>query len=283
MNKRNKKMRLDKMLGNLGYGSRSEIKALIRQGAVTVNGMPAGDPGLQIDPEQDTVTLGGETVRYRDTVYIMLHKPAGVISATEDVRERTVLDLLDPELKVFSPFPVGRLDKDTEGLLLLTNDGKLAHEMLSPRKHVPKTYRAVVAGEVGAAEAEKFSKGVQLDDGYVTMPAELKVLVSVPLAEAKAHPVMAEPLGRMAPGVLEAPEAAKARHLCWIELTIYEGKFHQVKRMFQAVGRQVLYLRRISMGPLQLDSGLAPGEYRELTEEEIADLKAYNSRKEETR
>jgi len=270
-----KKMRLDKMLGNLGYGSRSEIKALIRQGAVTVNGAPAGDPGMQVDPAQDTVALNGQTVRYRETVYVMLHKPAGVISATEDARQRTVLDLLDKELAAFSPFPVGRLDKDTEGLLLITNDGKLAHELLSPRKHVPKTYRALVAGEVGAAEAEAFRQGVRLDDGYLTMPAELKVLAASPVEEAKGHPVLAEPLMRIARGQpAKAPETAGARVLCWTELTIYEGKFHQVKRMFRAVGREVLYLRRIAMGPLVLDPDLAPGEYRELSEEEIAALKA---------
>lgn len=280
MNTGGKKMRLDKMLGNLGYGSRSEIKALIKQGAVAVNGSPARDPGQQVDPAQDAVTLDGETVRYRDAVYVVMHKPAGVISATEDVRQRTVLDLLDDELKVFSPFPVGRLDKDTEGLLLLTSDGKLAHELLSPRRHVPKTYRALVAGEVGAAEAEMFRKGVTLDDGYVTMPAELTVLASAGAEEAGTHPAMAEPMGRIAPGRLED---AGGRPLCWVELTIFEGKFHQVKRMFQAVGRQVLYLRRVAMGPLELDPQLAPGQYRELTEEEIAALKAYNRGKEGAR
>ncbi len=266
------KMRLDKMLGNLGFGTRSEIKALVRQGAVTVNGEPAKDPGMQIDPARDAVALDGETVRYRDAIYVLLHKPAGVVSATEDVRDRTVLDLLDPKLRVFSPFPVGRLDKDTEGLLLLTNDGKLAHELLSPRKHVPKTYRAIVAGEVGAAEAEAFGRGVKLDDGYVTMPAELRVLASAPAAEAREHPAMAEPIARMAAGRLDT---ASSSVVCWIELAIHEGKYHQVKRMFAAAGKQVLYLRRIAMGPLRLDPGLAPGGWRELTEQEIAALKEF--------
>lgn len=272
-----KTIRLDKMLGNLGYGTRSGIKSLVRQGAVSVNGKPVKDPGLQIDPALDTVILDGETVRYRDTVYVLLHKPAGVLSATEDARDRTVLDLIDPELAVFSPFPVGRLDKDTEGLLLLTNDGKLAHELLSPRKHVPKTYRALVYGEVGAAEAEAFRSGIELDDGYVTMPAELVVLASANADDATSHPDIAEPFARMASGRLE-PSDKEA--VCWIELTIHEGKFHQVKRMFEAVGRRVLYLRRVSMGPLRLDPRLAPGEWRELTDEETESLKRY--RKDET-
>lgn len=265
-------MRLDKMLGNLGFGTRSEIKSLVRQGKVAVNGVAAKDPGMQIDPERDVVVLDGDTVRYRDKIYIMLHKPAGVVSATEDPRERTVLDLLDSGLTAFSPFPAGRLDKDTEGLLLLTNDGKLAHELLSPRKHVPKTYRALVLGEVGAAEAEAFAKGVVLDDGYLTLPAQLSLLATAAAPDAARHPDMAEPFARMA-----ADRASRAGDgiISWIELTLQEGKFHQVKRMFEAVGRKVLYLRRVSMGPLQLDPDLAPGEWRELTEEEIGSLKSY--------
>lgn len=265
-------IRLDKMLGNLGYGSRSGIKLLVKQGAVTVNGERAKDPGMQIDPGGDTVTLDGETIRYRDTVYILLHKPAGVVSATEDLRDRTVLDLLDPEMTVLSPFPVGRLDKDTEGLLLLTNDGKLSHDLLAPRKHVPKTYRALVSGAVGPADAEAFARGVELDDGYVTMPAELRVLASAPAAEASRHSELAEPYARTA---RERIAEAGTGTFSWIELTIHEGKFHQVKRMFEAVGHKVLYLRRISMGPLELDHRLAPGEWRELTDSEVDSLRNY--------
>lgn len=268
-------IRLDKMLGNLGYGTRSGIKSLVRQGAVTVNGERVKDPGMQIHPEQDQVMLDGERIVYRDTVYVMLHKPAGVVSATEDNRDRTVLDLLDPEVTVFSPFPVGRLDKDTEGLLLLTNDGKLAHELLSPRKHVPKTYRSLVAGDVGETDYEAFRQGVTLDDGYVTLPAELKVLtgssVQQPDQEAFYAAEMAgakELAGRSGTSALTGP-------LSWIELTIHEGKFHQVKRMFEAVGKKVLYLRRISMGPLVLDPTLEPGRWRELTAEEVESLRAY--------
>ena len=274
----NKTIRLDKLLGHLGYGTRSGIKALVRQGAVTVNGERVKDSGLRIDPERDEVRLDGEKVRYREHVYVMLHKPAGCVSATEDNRERTVLELLDEDIRAFAPFPVGRLDKDTEGLLLLTNDGKLAHELLSPRKHVPKTYRALVAGEeaVGAADVRAFAAGVALDDGYVTLPAELRLLAT---GEAPS-PDMREAMDRTAAepalrGAELAAATAGGRALAWIELTIREGKYHQVKRMFAAAGKQVLYLRRVAMGPLALDAALAPGEWRELTEEETALLREF--------
>jgi 16S rRNA pseudouridine516 synthase len=237
------KLRLDKLLSNMGYGTRSEIKKAVKQGAVTVDGVRAKDPGMQIDPRAQAVEWEGERVVYRDVVYLMLNKPQGVISATEDARERTVLDLLKADDRVLNPFPVGRLDKDTEGLLLLTNDGKLAHDLLSPRKHVGKTYEAIVRGEVGETDRLAFQAGVELDDGYVTMPAELAVL----------HV-----------GTVEG-ELPHSR----IRLTIHEGKFHQVKRMFEAVGKKVTYLKRVSMGPLELDPTLALGEYRELTAEEL--------------
>lgn len=274
-------MRLDKMLGNLGYGTRSGIKLLVRQGAVTVNGQRAKDAGMQIDPRADSVAIDGETVRYRDTVYVMLHKPAGVVSATEDKRDRTVLDLIDDDdVTVLSPFPVGRLDKDTEGLLLLTNDGKLSHELLSPRKHVPKTYRALVAGgTVGDTDAEAFARGVTLDDGYVTLPAQLRVIAVVvsPLEAFGGGANAVEPELQEAAGIARQAiaEDYTSSPLNWIELTIHEGKFHQVKRMFEAVGKKVLYLRRISMGPLSLDPELKPGQWRELTEEEVDSLRNY--------
>lgn len=270
-------MRLDKMLGNLGYGTRSAVKILIRQGVVTVNGKQVKDHGLQVNPHQDVVVLDGETIQYRDTVYILLHKPAGVVSATEDNKDRTVIDLLDPDMTVLSPFPVGRLDKDTEGLLLITNDGKLSHELLSPRKHVPKIYRALVAGDVKAEDEAVFSEGVTLDDGYVTLPAQLKVLATMNVdgaivsADINHTKEMTDAI-QLAPLQEESPSESIR---CWIELTIHEGKFHQVKRMFEAVGKKVLYLRRISMGPLQLDKTLAPGEWRELTEEELESLRRY--------
>lgn len=238
-------LRLDKALTHLGYGSRSDIKKYVKQGLITVNGVRAKDSGMHVDPETDVVLLDGERIHYREHIYVMLHKPPGVVSATEDNRDRTVLDLLAPEYLAFEPFPVGRLDKDTEGLLLLTNDGKLAHELLSPRRHVPKTYMALVLGEVGEADVARFAEGVTLDDGYVTQPGELVVL-----------------------GHDRQGEEVVSR----IELTIHEGKFHQVKRMFQSVGKKVVYLKRIRMGRLDLDPSLQLGEYRELTEDELAML-----------
>ncbi|WP_199621037.1 pseudouridine synthase [Paenibacillus alkalitolerans] len=248
------KLRLDKMLGHIGYGTRTEIKQLVKAGLVTVNGKVAKDSGLQVDPYNDEVNVDGERVRYREFIYILMNKPAGVVSATEDLRDKTVVDLLAAEHAAFEPFPVGRLDKDTEGLLLLTNDGRLAHRLLSPKKHVPKTYYAKVAGRVTDEDGEAFARGVRLDDGYVTLPAELRVL-SV----------------RQAPG--SEPEWTSE-----IELTITEGKFHQVKRMFESVGKRVTYLKRISMGSLRLDERLALGEVRELTGEELEGLLNYGGK-----
>lgn len=238
-------MRLDKLLAHSGYGTRSEIKLLVKRGGVLVNGKKAKDSGQQVNPERDEVLVDGEKVVYREFVYLMLHKPPGYVSATEDTRDPTVLDLIGGEYGHFDLFPVGRLDKDTEGLLLLTNDGKLAHELLSPKKHVPKTYFARVSGgPVGGDDVETFRQGVRLDDGYVTLPAQLNIL-----------------------------EPGDAGTEAQIELTIMEGKFHQVKRMFEAMGKKVVYLKRISMGSLELDQTLALGAYRELTEEELAGLR----------
>jgi 16S rRNA pseudouridine516 synthase len=232
--------RLDKVLGNTGYGTRKEVKALVKSGEVTVNGALVKDSAIHVDPENDIIEISGEKLLYRKYVYIMLNKPQGVISATEDSRDETVVDLLDPDVAVFNPAPVGRLDKDTEGLLLLTNDGDLNHRLLSPKKHVPKKYFARIDGIVTEEDVLKFSEGVVLDDGYKTMPAELKILVSDFTSE--------------------------------IEVILYEGKFHQVKRMFESVDKKVIYLRRIEMGPLKLDKDLELGEYRELTEDELESL-----------
>ncbi|MFJ7369122.1 pseudouridine synthase [Lysinibacillus sp. NPDC098008] len=230
-------MRLDKLLANMGYGSRKEVKQLLKQKAVTVDGNYVKDAALHVDPDQQIVTVYGERVIYTEFVYFMMNKPPGVISATEDLRDETVIDLLEPLHQHFQPFPVGRLDKDTEGLLLLTNDGVLAHNLLSPKKHVPKVYYAQIDGVVTADDVEKFAVGVELDDGYVTKPGKLVIVTSAQQSE--------------------------------IELTIQEGKFHQVKRMFEAVGKHVTYLKRLSMGPLKLDDRLALGEYRALTPEEL--------------
>lgn len=234
-------MRADKLLANLGYGSRAEVKKLLKGGMLKVNDEVVKNGKEHIDPQKDRIVFNGEVIEYKEYIYLMMNKPKGVISATEDNHDETVIDLLEMEHAVYSPFPVGRLDKDTEGLLLLTNDGQLAHQLLSPKKHVPKTYFAVIDREVTEEDVRAFQNGVVLDDGYHTKPGLLKILKS---------------------GIRSD-----------IELTITEGKFHQVKRMFQAVGKNVVYLQRISMGPLELDESLELGEYRELTEEEVQLLK----------
>ena len=232
-----KKMRVDKLLSNVGVASRAELKKYCKQGLIYVNGKVINNPGVQVDSENDEVMFNGEKIVYREFVYIMLNKPDGYISATFDKYDPIVLDLIDQSYLVFEPFPVGRLDKDTEGLLVLTNYGQLAHRVLSPKKHVPKTYYAKIEGKVTQEDILAFEKGVVLDDGYETMPSQLKILKSDDMSE--------------------------------IELTIHEGKFHQVKRMFESVGKKVVYLKRLSMGKLKLDESLELGEYRELTEEEV--------------
>ena len=232
-----KKMRVDKLLSNVGVASRAELKKYCKQGLISVNGKVINNPGVQVDSESDDIRFNGEKIVYREFVYIMLNKPDGYISATFDKYDPIVLDLIDQSYLVFEPFPVGRLDKDTEGLLVLTNDGQLAHRVLSPKKHVPKTYYAKIQGKVTEEDILAFEKGVILDDGYETMPSQLKILKSDDMSE--------------------------------IELTIHEGKFHQVKRMFESVGKKVVYLKRLSMGKLKLDESLGLGEYRELTEEEV--------------
>ncbi|MGE8078683.1 pseudouridine synthase [Peribacillus loiseleuriae] len=235
-------MRIDKLLANVGYGSRKEVKSLLKSGAVSVNEQVVKDAKAHVHPDVDHVTVHNEPVVYREFIYLMMNKPQGLISATEDNFQETVIDILEPEDAAMEPFPVGRLDKDTEGLLLITNDGQLTHQLLSPKKHVPKTYFAVINSEVTESDIEEFSKGVTLDDGYHTKPGELKILKSGLTSD--------------------------------IELTIMEGKFHQVKRMFEAVGKRVVYLKRISMGSLKLDEGLELGEYRELTDEELEALRS---------
>ena len=232
-----KKMRVDKLLSNVGVASRAELKKYCKQGLISVNGKVINNPGVQVDSESDDIRFNGEKIVDREFAYIMLNKPDGYISATFDKYDPIVLDLIDQSYLVFEPFPVGRLDKDTEGLLVLTNDGQLAHRVLSPKKHVPKTYYAKIQGKVTEEDILAFEKGVILDDGYETMPSQLKILKSDDMSE--------------------------------IELTIHEGKFHQVKRMFESVGKKVVYLKRLSMGKLKLDESLKLGEYRELTEEEV--------------
>ena len=223
-----KKLRIDKILSNLGYGSRAELKVYCKKGLVKINDKVISNPGTQVDTDVDKIEFNNEVVKYREFVYIMMNKPDGYLSATFDKRDPIVLDLIDPSYLTFEPFPVGRLDKDTEGLLVLTNDGQLAHRVLSPKKHVPKTYYAKIEGVVTDEDIKAFEKGVTLDDEYETMPSQLKILESGEMSE--------------------------------IELTIHEGKFHQVKRMFESVGKKVVYLKRLSMGKLILDETLGLGE-----------------------
>lgn len=229
--------RLDKLLAGTGKWSRREVKALVRQGLVRVDGRLAASAEDKLDPAAAIVTVAGETISLCRFTYVMLHKPASVLTATEDRKQPTVLDLLPPELRRIGLAPVGRLDKDTEGLLLLTNDGELAHRLLSPKYHVDKRYLARVDGELSAADAEAFARGMTLGDGLECLPAGLEVL----------------------------PD-----RVCVV--TLREGKFHQVKRMLAARGAPVLYLKRLSMGPLTLDDSLAAGAYRLLRAEEISAL-----------
>ena len=225
-------MRLDKYLSEMGAGTRSELKKAVRAGRVTVNCVKVKDAAIHVE-EDDVICMDGERVAYEQFVYYLMNKPAGVISATEETRDRTVLDLLEGQQRK-GLFPVGRLDRDTEGLLLITNDGELAHRLLSPKKHVDKVYFARLDAPVGETERRQFAEGLRVDETLTAMPAQLDIL---------------------GPGNE-------------VKVTIREGKFHQIKRMFAAVGREVVYLKRLSMGPLVLDGSLPPGAYRRLTEEE---------------
>ena len=230
--------RLDKIISATGKYSRREVKLLVKQGRILVDGRPAAAADVKVDPAVSCITIDGQDIGYQRFTYIMLHKPAGVLSAVEDSRQQTVLDLLTPELRKRGLSPVGRLDKDTEGLLLLTNDGELTHKLLSPRHHVDKVYYARVEGQLEPADCAAFAAGMTLGDGLECMPAGLEIL---------------------------SPSEAL--------VTLQEGKFHQVKRMLAARGKPVLYLKRLSMGSLRLDEHLQPGEFRPLTEEELAALR----------
>lgn len=231
--------RIDKLLSATGRWSRKEVRELVRQGRVLADGRTVRRPEEKADPAAVRLTVDGAEVDCAPFVYVMLHKPAGLLSATEDKNQPTVLDLLPPELKKRGLFPVGRLDKDTTGLLLLTDDGALAHELLSPKKHVDKVYRAEVEGHVDGGDAAALASGLVLGDGTVCLPAGLE-----PLGDGSA---------------------------CLV--TLREGKYHQVKRMLAARGKPVRVLHRLRMGPLALDEGLKPGQWRFLTPQERAELR----------
>ncbi len=238
-------MRLDKFLVENGLGSRSQVKELLKKGLVLVNGRAEKSPKTQINETADEVVVSGQKLTYEKFVYYLLNKPKGYISATEDERHKTVLDLLDETARQKEVFPVGRLDIDTHGLLLLTNNGKLAHAMLSPKKHVEKIYRAQVVGLMNQSDVEQFSRGIELKD-FTCQPAKLKIL-----------------------------EVDEEKETSLVEISLAEGKFHQVKRMVAACGKEVTDLQRLTMGPLQLDSGLALGEWRRLTKEEMKSLERF--------
>ena len=238
-------MRLDKFLADMQLGSRKEVKSFIKKGLVQVDGKVIRSDKTQIDETKAQVIFDGEVIVYQKEFYYMLNKPAGVISATVDNYEETVVDLLADEDFREDLFPVGRLDKDTEGFLLLSNDGALAHRILSPRHHVEKEYYARVAGVMTEADVAAFAKGLVIDGGEETLPAQLTIVAADEVSETSE-----------------------------IRLILHEGKFHQVKRMAQAVGKEVTYLKRIRMGQLALDPELALGEYRALTAEEVQALEA---------
>lgn len=230
--------RLDKLLTSTGRWSRREVRQLVKEGRVLVDGIPATGPEQKLDPALSQVLVDGEEPDIREFTYVMLHKPPGILSATEDFRQKTVLDLLPPELRRQGLFPVGRLDKDSEGLLLLTNDGALAHRLLSPKRHVDKVYYIRTDRPLGLEDAAAFAAGITLADGTACLPARLELLGD----------------GREA------------------LVTLHEGKFHQIKRMTASRKATVCQLKRLSMGTLVLDETLRPGEFRLLTREEVSKI-----------
>lgn len=279
-------MRLDKFLADMGVGSRSDLKKTIRKSLVTVNGAVEKDPGAQVSAE-DHICFDGAEIRYAEQQYYMLHKPAGVLSASEDRRQTTVVDLinLNDELVRKDLFPVGRLDKDTEGLLIITNDGPLAHQLLVPKHHIDKTYYAIVTGTITEDDQRAFTRGIRYDEKLTALPATLRVLSTgktvadlrcelgfTATSERLLHTRLAGPAFI---GAEEPADITEDSLVSEVEITIQEGKFHQVKKMVKALpgGKEILYLRRISMGALRLDPKLAPGEFRKLSEDEIKILK----------
>ena len=238
-------IRLDKFLADAGYGTRSEVKKQLKSGIVSMNGTVCKKPEEKIDPARDVVTVSGKEVVYKAFSYYLFYKPAGCVTAKSDALHKTVMDYF-PEIVRKSCSPVGRLDKDTEGLLLITNDGELNHHLMSPVHHVKKTYYAVLDGEVPVSAIQQFAEGVDIGDDKKTLPAELEILPKQ--MQDTANPVY------------------------HANLTISEGRFHQVKRMFETVGCHVVYLKRLSLGNLSLGE-LNPGEYRRLSEAEVVDLR----------
>lgn len=310
-------MRLDKFLADMGVGSRSDLKKAIRKSLVTVNGAVEKDPGAQVSAE-DCICFDGAEIRYAEQQYYMLHKPAGVLSASEDRRQTTVVDLIRDAASTDASaanasaadhhaadghddgsiarstedarvrkdlFPVGRLDKDTEGLLIITNDGPLAHQLLVPKHHIDKTYYAIVTGTITEDDQRAFTRGIRYDEKLTALPATLRVLSAgktvAALRRELGFTATSERLLRTrlaGPAFIGAEEPADITDdtlVSEVEITIQEGKFHQIKKMVKALpgGKEILYLRRITMGALRLDPALAPGEFRKLRQDEIQILK----------
>ena len=310
-------MRLDKFLADMGVGSRSDLKKAIRKSLVTVNCAVEKDPGAQVSAE-DRICFDGAEIRYAEQQYYMLHKPAGVLSASEDRRQTTVVDLIRDAASTDASaanasaadhhaagghadgriarstedarvrkdlFPVGRLDKDTEGLLIITNDGPLAHQLLVPKHHIDKTYYAIVTGTITEDDQCAFTRGIRYDEKLTALPATLRVLSTgktvAALRRELGFTATSERLLRTrlaGPAFIGAEEPADITDdtlVSEVEITIQEGKFHQIKKMVKALpgGKEILYLRRITMGALRLDPDLAPGEFRKLRQEEIKILK----------
>ncbi|MBR3802652.1 MAG: rRNA pseudouridine synthase [Clostridia bacterium] len=232
--------RLDKIIASQGKYSRSDVKKLARNGDITVNGKSVSDCGMKVDPEKDSITVCGESFGYSRFIYIMLNKPEGVVSASRSPGEKTVVDLVPEELYRDGLFPAGRLDKDTTGFVLITDDGAFAHDILSPKKHIEKTYIAQLDRPIGEAELDEFRSGITLGDGYECLPASISVLSDDGLI---------------------------------VEIKLREGKYHQIKRMAAACGSHVNKLHRVSMGGLELDGSLNPGECRLLDDTELAKIK----------
>ena len=232
------KMRVDKFLSNMGKGSRSNLRQIFKSGIVEVNGKKIHDASQKVDVDTDVVLFAGERILYIPYIYLMLNKPSGYVSATEDKKLPVVVDLVPDQYKHYEVFPVGRLDIDTEGLLLLTNDGELTHQLLSPKKHVPKLYEAKLKEPLIDGAEKAFEEGIILEDGYKCLPATLH----------------------------------RTGDALVVQLTIYEGKFHQVKRMFEALDNKVLFLKRLKMGGLELDDALELGAIRALTEDDLKKL-----------
>lgn len=250
-------IRLDKYLADTGFGTRSTVKQLVRKGSVQIDGVTVKSSDLKVDTEKTVVTVNGKKVGYEAFEYYMLNKPAGVISASTDEREKTVVDIISGK-KRRDLFPVGRLDRDTVGLLLITNDGALSQKLLAPGKHVEKVYLVRVTGELTDEDKRAFEEGLDIGDDKLTKPAGLEIKTIGMYSIEGQHFVRSD--------------AYDTELVTEAEVTLTEGRFHQIKRMFEARGHEVVYLKRLSMGSLKLDDSLAEGEYRKLTEEELTEL-----------